>query len=195
MREKLVSQERDPGPALDPLIRQAQAGREEAFHGLYEAYSRKVFGLAYHMTGDYEAARDVAQDIFLKVFEKLSGYRGEASFSTWLYRIAVNTCLDFRRQRSLMERVVGRVAAHPPHSPAESAEGGLMADERRRRVRQAIAQLSPKYRAVLVLKDVQDLSYPEMADILGCSEGTVASRLNKGRKLLYEKLKRLRDKL
>ncbi len=179
------------------LIRRCQRDDLNAFDELVRLYEKKVYNLAYRMSGNHEDASDLSQEAFLRVFQSIKDFRGQSSFSTWLYRVVSNVCLDELRQRgrrptiSLDEPVPGdkgevmqRQFADPAPAPDELAERR----EVREVVQAGIEELSEEYRLVIVLRDIQGLSYQEIAEALDCSLGTVKSRLNRARLALKEKL-------
>jgi RNA polymerase sigma-70 factor (ECF subfamily) len=175
----------------DELIRRCQDGSAEACRELYECYKRKVYSLAVYMTGDAEMANDMSQEIFLKVFRDLQAFRFESSFSSWLYRLATNTCLNALRSRHARRDVGIEEVAGTPHqcNTRESPEEQQMNQQIQRAVREAILSLKPPLRAVVVLRYIEALSYSEIAEVFSCSEGTVASRLSRAHRLLERKLK------
>jgi RNA polymerase sigma-70 factor (ECF subfamily) len=169
-------------------------GDREAFRELYEAYKDRVYSIAfYFFQADADAASEVTQEVFLKLMREIARFRGDAAFPTWLYRLVMNTCLD--RMRGRRADVVG---ADPmtldamPAAPALSQEETLAQHEVARSVHHAVAALPPKLRAVILLRYFDDLSYSDMATVLSCSIGTVASRLSRGHRLLAKKLEPLR---
>jgi len=172
-------------------------GREPAsFEALVRTYERRVYNLACQMLGDREEARDAVQEIFLRVHQNLDSFRFEAKFSTWLYRLAVNHLLNYRRAwlRTRLEPLEDLIAAvgWEPMAMDPGPEQQALDRDQAETVRRAIAKLPSKLRAALVLKDLQGLSYAEIADVLGITEGTVASRLNEARSALARRLRRLR---
>jgi RNA polymerase sigma-70 factor (ECF subfamily) len=174
------------------VIAACQQGDREAFRVLFEAYKDKVFSIAvYSFGGDASVADDVTQQIFLKLFTVIRQFRGESEFSTWLYRMVVNACLDERRRRrrflpwgEMMPTKVGE------KKPQEKQYARLEIGET---VRAAIGELKPKFRLTILLKYIEGLSYEEIATVMGCSKGTVASRLNRGHGELARRLSHLRD--
>lgn len=191
------------------LIEACQHGDREAFRELFEAHKDRVWSIALHFTGDESVARDVTQQVFLKLFTNIAQFRHESSFATWLYRMVVNACLDERRgrrrwisfdffnqnrdqdpagdrEKNLGEVIVKNLRAEP------FQEEHFAQHEISQAVKEAIMKLKPKLRMAILLKYFEDLSYEEMAEALGCSTGTVASRLNRGHKALAQKLWRLR---
>ena len=181
-------------PIIDDRVIQAcQQGDREAFRLLFEAYKDRIFSIAvYSCSGNQTAASDVTQQIFLKLMTSIGQFRGESQFTTWLHRLVVNACIDEQRRS---KRYLGFGENHPVRNtndrkPAERRyERKELADS----VKTAISELKPKFRMPVLLKYVEGLSYEEIADALGCSKGTVASRLNRGHKELARRLAHLRD--
>jgi RNA polymerase sigma-70 factor (ECF subfamily) len=174
----------------EQLVRACQDGSLEAQRELYECYKAKVYSLAIYLTGDAEMARDLTQEIFLKVFRDLRAFRFESSINSWLYRLATNSCLNALRSRRTrrevdIEEVLG--------TPAEIDAGSQLEQQQvdhsiQREVRKAILSLKPPLRAVVVLRYIENLSYGEIAEALSLSPGTVAARLNRAHRLLERKL-------
>ena len=181
-------------PIIDErVIRACQAGDREAFRMLFEAYKDRVFSIAvYSFGGNQTAASDITQQIFLKLITSISQFRGESQFTTWLHRLVVNACIDEQRKGKRFlgfgESLPMRNFSH--YKPAERRyERKELADS----VKAAISELKPKFRMPVLLKYVEGLSYEEIAEVLGCSKGTVASRLNRGHKELARRLSHLRE--
>jgi len=177
------------------LIKDCQQGDREAFRLLFEAYKDRVFSIAvYSFHGDQTAAGDVTQQIFLKLMTSIGQFRGESQFTTWLHRLAVNTCIDEQRRRKRhlgFGEAVRLFTTGERKTPERRYERRELADS----VKAAIGELKPKFRMPVLLKYVEGLSYEEIADVLGCSKGTVASRLNRGHKELARRLAHLRDQV
>jgi RNA polymerase sigma-70 factor (ECF subfamily) len=175
------------------VINACQKGDRDAFRVLFETYKDKVYSIAvYSSGGDTSFADDVTQQIFLKLFTAIKQFRGESEFTTWLYRLVVNACMDERRRRRRL-LPFGEVFAmkHPSEKNPQEKQFGKaeLAEE----VRVAIAQLKPKFRLPILLKYIEGLSYEEIARVMGCSKGTVASRLNRGHGQLAKRLSHLRS--
>ena len=169
------------------LLEGCQRGEREALRALFERHKDKVYSIAVRYSGDRTVAMDIAQDAFLKLFSAIRGFRGDSSFDAWLYRIVVNSCFDQkRRTRRLMPLIDGLLDAI--QAPGRSALDELLRSELSGRVQSAVAGLPPEQRIVIVLRYTQGLSYDEIAEILGCSTGTVASRLNRAHKILGRRL-------
>jgi RNA polymerase sigma-70 factor (ECF subfamily) len=154
-------------------IEACRRGEREAFDRLVERYQRDVYRLCYRYVNNHEDANDLAQEAFIKAYRALGRFRGDSAFSTWLYRIAVNTCLNFRSARKpdpveLTEAV--------PDGRA-GADTGLERDEQSSRVRAAIERLPEKQRATLILKTYHELTHEEVAGVLGSTVGTVKANL------------------
>jgi RNA polymerase sigma-70 factor (ECF subfamily) len=173
-----------PDPPDADLVRRFQSGDHTAFVSLMERHERKVFNLAYRMLGRAEDARDATQDAFLSCFRHLSRFRGESAFGTWLHRIAVNACYDILRKRP-PEQALQDEMVEPPPSPDHADQTALAAD-----VQRALLEVSPDFRAVIVMHDVQDLPLDEIAVALDVPIGTVKSRLHRGRAALGRALAR-----
>src|SRR5258708_3710741 len=172
------------------LIEGCQRGERDAFRALFEKYTDKVCAIAVRYAGDEPMAMDIAQETFLKLFAGIRSFRGDASFESWLYRLVVNSCLDQKRKtRGLMPLVDELLDAL--QAPDASVLDDVLRNELSSRVRSAVGSLPPEQRMVLVLRYTQGLSYDEIAAILGCSTGTVASRLNRAHKILERRLPRL----
>jgi RNA polymerase sigma-70 factor, ECF subfamily len=183
-------------PIVDERVIEAcQAGDREAFRLLFETYKDRVFSIAvYSFGGDQTAASDVSQQVFLKLMTNIGQFRGDSAFTTWLYRLVVNACTDEQRKRrrflpfgesTPMSRIEDRRPQEKSYAKLEIAGS----------VQDAIKQLRPKLRMAILLKYVEDLSYEEIASVLGCSKGTVASRLNRGHQALARKLVHLRNEV
>ncbi len=161
------------------------------FDELYAAYVNRVYTLASYLCEDRTAAQDVTQNVFLKVYQGLDAFRHDAEVSTWIHRITVNACLDYRRRqrvrRFLSWSSLDGVDVVGPDTDAPDVR--LQRDETQRRVQLALRTLPTKYRVPILLKYLEDLSYQEIADILKCRVGTVASRLSRGQRLLARKLR------
>lgn len=175
-------------------IEACKRGDRAAFQLLFEAYKDRVYSVAFHFCGDESMAGDATQQVFLKLFSAIAQFRQDAQFTTWLYRIVVNTCVDEQRKRKRfvpfspemeVKNLVARSSQEESYSRRQVAAS----------VKAAIADLSPKLRLPILLKYFEGLSYEEIAEAIGCSKGTVASRLNRGHKTLARKLAFLRDEV
>ena len=182
-----------PGPSeIDEraLIQRCIAGDATAFEPLVEKYRQRVWRLAYQVLHDREEAWDVAQEAFVRAFHSLPSFRGQSAFYTWLFRITVNVATDRHRQRGAQARAFGpeRVSeeewARTTPDPGGGPEQQAARKEQRERIRSALDALPPKARTIIMLSDVEGLSYREIAEVLNCPIGTVMSRLHNARKRL-----------
>lgn len=154
-------------------VEACQRGEREAFGSLVERHQRRVYGLCYRFANDHHDASDLAQEVFLRAYRGIGRFRADSSFSTWLYRIAVNVCLSFRAARRPEPR---ELSGDLPDTSA-SVLAGLEAEERSAWVREAVSRLPEKQRATLILKVYHDLTHEEVARSLGSSIGTVKASL------------------
>ena len=168
------------------LIQACQRGERDGFRALFEQYKDKVYSVALRFTGDEALAMDIAQDVFLKLFSTIGEFRGDSAFTTWVYRLAVNACLDHKRRAWRLIPIADDLLA-VLRAPGNSLDR-MLHSEMRERVRRAIEKLSPELRMVVVLRYTEGLSYEEIAEVLGCATGTVASRLNRAHKVLERRL-------
>lgn len=166
------------------LVERHRCGDVRAFNEVYARFEEMVYNLAFRLSGNYEEAADLTQEIFLRVYRHLGSFGGRSSLKTWIFRIAVNHCRDrLSRWRPLTQPIgddvgEGEVAyADPSRGPEELA---VAADEGRR-VAEGLARLPPAFREAVVLRDIEGLSYEEIADVLGVRIGTVRSRIARGR--------------
>jgi len=171
------------------IIEACRLGDRDAFRALYDSYKDRVYSIAlYFFHGDPAVASDVTQQVFLKLMTSIHQFRGDAEFSTWLYRLVVNACMDAARSRR-----PDAVTSDRSRMEAFSAPGSQEEDYARAQmatsVRAAVSALPPKFRIAVLLRYFEDLSYDQMAKALHCSMGTVASRLSRGHKMLAERLK------
>ena len=178
------------------VIEDCRRGDREAFRLLFETYRDRVYSVSlYYFKGDEALAHDVTQQVFLKLMTRINQFRQDAEFTTWLYRMVVNACMDEqRRLRRFLPFGDGfgmRVKTQEERSQEEHYARVELADC----VKAAISDLRPKLRLPILLKYVEGLTYDEIADVLHCSKGTVASRLNRGHKILARRLAHLRGAL
>jgi len=174
------------------LIARAQQGEEGAFAALFEAHKRRVYSLCLRMTGNTAEAEDLAQEAFLQLFRKISTFRGESAFSTWLHRLAVNVVLMHLRKKGLQQVSLDEVDKsqdEPVKRDYGDDDRRLMASVDRIGLQRAIADLPPGYRTVFVLHDVEGYEHNEIAEIMNCSVGNSKSQLHKARMKLRERLR------
>jgi len=186
-------------PAPEPvstdaeLVRRAQGGDPAAFAGLVSRYQDRVFNTCYRMCHHHADALDLTQAVFVRVLEALPRYRGTANFFTWVYRIAMNLLLTERRRHRLrrtlpLEPAPGNPGAAEPAAHEPDGAAVVRQQELATRVQWALDQIDDEFRAAVVLKDIEDLEYVSIAEILGVPVGTVKSRIHRGRLLLRDLL-------
>ncbi len=181
------------------LVQLAKQGDHEAFRTLMNTYRKRVYSLAYGMVHDAEGAMDICQETFIKAYRHLDSFQGNSSFYTWIYRIAANLSIDHLRKRSRREAL--QYDDHLRHDDSEETEAALtshMADtqpqlaldrkELKEKLNQALETLSEKHRIVLILRELEGMSYEEIASTLNIHLGTVMSRLHHARKNMQKEL-------
>jgi RNA polymerase sigma-70 factor, ECF subfamily len=182
--------------ADDPeLIAECLRGNTAAFGLLVRRYQDRLFNTVYRLVGNAEDAQDVVQDAFLSAYQSLDGFKGDSLFFTWLYRIAVNTAISFKRKHrvivSLDSGRNGEFTIEPQDPSAKSGPGHALEQvEQERRIQVALNRLSPEHRAVLILKDMEGQKYETMAEILQVPIGTIRSRLHRARLELRDLLEK-----
>src|SRR2546427_8593878 len=181
------------------FVSRLKANEDAAYDELVRTYSGPIYHVAYRMTGDAAEASDVVQDIFLKIFRNIGGFKGEAALKTWIFKIAFSEILNRlrwwkRRHRfttlSLDESANGDAASHSVRHAGPTPEEILQAKERENAIQQALWRLSGEHRSIIVLRDIEGFSYAEIAEVLGISIGTVKSRLARARTHLKKSLMR-----
>jgi RNA polymerase sigma-70 factor, ECF subfamily len=181
----------------DSLIEQCLSGDQAAWELIVRQNWRKVFNVAYKFVGKHDEAEDLTQDIFLKIFKALNTFDRRANFQTWIISISRNLCIDHYRSVRKERQTIARDVDTADLQPAAPERGPYAAAEHqdmRALLRQALQTLPATLRTAVVLRDLQELSYQEIADKLRLPEGTVKSRINRGRLELARQLKRLQDK-
>jgi len=183
--------------AMDVLIARCLDGDQDAWDQIVRQHWRKVFNLAYKFVGRHDEAEDLTQDIFLKIFKALHTFDRRANFQTWLISISRNLCIDHyrsvRKERETMARDVD-AAELSPVSRERGPYSQLEQLDLRHLIRKALAELPPSLRQAVILRDLQEFSYQEIAGQLGLPEGTVKSRINRGRLELARQLRRLQSR-
>jgi RNA polymerase sigma-70 factor (ECF subfamily) len=159
------------------LVEQSRRGDPEAFAALVRRHQRMIHALTFRMTGSLADAEDLAQETFIQAHRQLDGFRSEARFSSWLYRIAVNRCLNWRKRAERQEQVLAQWRQEVEPAPAQ-------ANDLARQVQDALMKLHPKQRAAIVLTAYDGLNHAEAARVLGCSETTVSWRVFAARRKL-----------
>ena len=184
--------------SIDAVIQRCLAGDQDAWAQIVRQHWRKVFNIAYKFTGKHDEAEDLTQDVFLKIFKSLNTFDRRANFQTWLVSVSRNLCIDHYRSVRKERETIDRDVDAGELTPASTTKSPFAALEQRDRVellKKALGQLPPTLRSAVLLRDIQELSYQEIADRLQLPEGTVKSRINRGRTELARQIRRLRDEL
>lgn len=198
--QTLAGSRRPQGPLVDidtQLVERCLGGEEAAWEDLIKVHTRRVYAICYRFTGSDHEAQDLTQEVFLRVFRSLKSFRaGEGSFAVWLSRLARNLLIDHYR-RSKHDRVTDSIEAQLPMLEEKRAAGarteGLLAGrEASEALQAALQKLSPELREAVILRDLEELEYKEIAQVLNVPEGTVKSRLNRGRAELARVLRKAR---
>ena len=181
--------------SIDEIIERCLNGEQSAWDEIVRRHWRLVFNVAYKFVGTYDLAEDLAQDVFVKLFKSLDTFDRRANFQTWLVSVSRNLCIDHyrsvRKERETIAREVD-VADLAPAAPGRTVQAELEQCDQVRLLRKALERVAPPLRTVVMLRDVLELTYQEIADRLQLPEGTVKSRINRGRAELARQLKTLR---
>lgn len=181
---------------IDQIIQRCLSGDQAAWEAIVRLYRRKVFNIAYTFVGTHDGAEDLTQDVFLKLFKSLDTFDRRANFQTWLISVSRNLCIDYYRSVRKERQTINRDLDASELTPATTTAGPYAILEQRDKVslvRQALERLAPTLRAAVVLRDIQELSYQEIAEQLQVPEGTVKSRINRGRAELARQVQQIRD--
>jgi RNA polymerase sigma-70 factor (ECF subfamily) len=189
----------DPGPQSPDdleLVHRSQAGDIAAYEELVRRYHSRIYGLVYGMTSNREDAEDMVQEVFVKAWKALGNFRGQSGFYTWIYRIALNRTINFRKRRNRRQTVsfdefdpdVKTSESYREFSSKGSVLRKMSLSEFQEKMNAAMLKLSEKHRAVVTMHDIQGMSHAEIADVMDCSEGTVRSRLFYAHKQLQVEL-------
>jgi len=193
-----MTTDQTPSPAEpDALIERCLRGDQEAWEQIVRQYWRRVFNVAYKFVGRHDEAEDLTQDVFLKVFKSLGTFDRRANFQTWLVSVSRNLCIDHYRSVRKERETIDRDVNADDLSPASrdvSAHVALERHDLAQELRRALQELPETLRTAVVMRDIQELSYQEIADRLQLPEGTVKSRINRGRHELARQITRLREK-
>ncbi len=178
------------------LISRAKSGDSKAYDLLLQKYKNSVYNLVYRMVRDIQEAEDLTQEAFIKAFNSLKQFNEEYAFSTWLYKIATNNCIDYFRKRKLQTYSLDKPIQYKDSEiqqdipdPELNPEKSVLATERSRIIREAIKTLPEKYYTAIVLRHTEEKSYEEIAEILGLPIGTVKARIFRAREMLNKALK------
>ncbi len=182
-------------PSIDLIIQRCLGGDQSAWEAIVRLYRRKVFNIAYTFVGTHDGAEDLTQDVFLKLFKSLDTFDRRANFQTWLISVSRNLCIDHyrsvRKERQTINRDIDASDLSPaattlgPHAQLERQDGVAL-------LRRALDKLAPTLRVAVVLRDIQELTYQEISEQLRVPEGTVKSRINRGRAELARQVQLMR---
>ncbi|MGA9772147.1 MAG: sigma-70 family RNA polymerase sigma factor [Blastocatellia bacterium] len=177
----------------EELVQIIVTGQPEVFAELYERYYSRLYRLAYGMTGRHDLAEDLAQEVFIRAYQKLGLFGGQSSYSTWFYRLALNHCLNHCKSARRRKQAETIDSGQPALTAAlRQMEKNILQHEMQDQIHRALLSLKPKYRLIVILRDIENLSYEEIAERVNCSTGTLASQLRRARKLLARKLEHLK---
>ena len=183
-------------PAIDDVIQRCLNGDQAAWDDIVRLHWRRVFNIAYKFVGRHDQAEDLTQDVFLKLFKSLDTFDRRANFQTWLVSVSRNLCIDHyrsvRKERETINRDVDP-SELTPASPTRSQHVELEVRDRVQLLRLALDTLAPTLRTAVMMRDIQEMTYQEIADRLSLPEGTVKSRINRGRTELARQIQKLRE--
>ena len=173
------------------VISRCQRGDQEALKEIFDKYHKKVYSIAYGVVRQREEALDIVQEVFIKLFRSIKDFKGRSQFYTYLYRMVMNTAIDHTRKagKQFVSSLDEEGSFEPADEPEKGPEKILLQKELEEKVKLAMNELPAEQRAAIVFRDVEGLSYQEMAEAMGCSMGTVMSRLHYGRRKMQELLK------
>ena len=183
------------------LIDKCKKGDINAFEELISGYEKKVFNIVYRITGDYNDAEDISQDVFIKVFKAIKNFKEQASFYTWLYRITINECMDKikKKKKAIVYSLDVPIETEGDEITREVKDERELPDEKIERkelrsyIQAALNSISYEHRTMIILRDIQGFSYEEIAEMLKCPGGTVKSRISRARKVLKDLLNSKRE--
>lgn len=175
------------------LIEKAKRGDIPAFEELISTHQNMIYNYCYRMSGNLHDAEDLTQEVFIKVYKSLETFKGKSKFSTWIYRIAYNTCIDRHRKNKPIDDNMVFLDSEDEYinlkSKSDIPEDELLTKESQDRIQRCINSLRPEYRSVIILRDIQNYTYVEIAEMLDIPLGTVKSHINRGRAALRKSLK------
>ena len=176
----------------EKLISRAAKGDASAFNELLGAQEKRIYSVCLRMCGNHEDAQDCLQESMLRIYRAISSFKGQSSFSTWVYRVTMNTCLDeLRKKKNKQTASLDGLldSGWSPSDDCDTPEHHAIAEEKREAIHKAIADLPEDMRSAIVLRDIEGFSYDEISDMLSINVGTIKSRISRGREKLREKIR------
>lgn len=175
----------------DTQLELCKKGDKDAFSDLVKEYQQKVYSTALSIMGNRSDAYDVSQEVFIRIYKSISGFRGASSLSTWIYKITTNICLDTLRKENRFKAVdLGEVSDFVSESSLSSPEKYILSAERKEKIRQALTLLPSDLKTAFVLRDIEGLSYAEISEVTSVPEGTVKSRISRARAAILCEIKK-----
>lgn len=180
----------------EEIVKQLKSGNYSNYDKIVNSYKNRVFGMAYKFTGDYDESQDLAQEVFLKIYRQIKNFREESKLSTWIYRISVNTCLDWKKKKEKMKSInfsnmvneENRDQIIDIKDESLSPDRIILQDEDQKQVHKLIYELSDKYKTVLIMYHFNEMSYQDISKALDIPERTVETRLYRARRMLKDKI-------
>lgn len=180
----------------EKIVKQMKNGNYKNYDKIVNSYKNRVFGMAYKFTGDYDESQDLAQEVFLKIYRQIKNFREESKLSTWIYRISVNTCLDWKKKKEKIKSINFSSMVNEENKDqtidlkdeSMSPDQLILQDESQKLIHKLIYELSDKYKTVLVMYHFNEMSYQEISKALDIPERTVETRLYRARRMLKEKI-------
>ncbi|MTI49499.1 RNA polymerase sigma factor [Sporosalibacterium faouarense] len=181
------------------IIAELKKQNKQVFAQLVDMYKNRIFSMAYKYTNDYIESQDLAQEIFLKVYKEIKGFKGNSKLSTWIYRVGVNTCLDWKRKKSktkltsfdVLDEYLDRMQIEELRDTDKEPERKVIDLEKHKEIHKTIYEMSDIYKNVVIMYHFNDMSYEEIAEALDIPKKTVETRLYRARKILKNQLKKL----
>lgn len=186
----------------EKIIKQLKSGDYSNYDKIVDSYKNRVFGMAYKFTNDYDEAQDLGQEVFLKIYRQIKNFREESKLSTWIYRISVNTCLDWKKKKERIKSINFSSMVNEENKDqtidikdqSMLPDEIILKDEDQKQVHKLIYELSDKYKTVLIMYHFNEMSYQEIAKVLNIPERTVETRLYRARRMLKDKITKLNAK-